>query len=63
MSAPKDETIGDDVDIECPWCGESMYMADDGRYADAWTDCEHCDKRVKLRADYDITVTATPVKP
>ena len=57
------ETEGDGNEIACPWCGETMWLADDGRYQGGLDECEHCEKPVKIDTDYTVYTTATRVEP
>jgi hypothetical protein len=53
-------TIGDDQEIECPWCGENLgpIESEDLSDMDSDDECQHCRKPVTLSFDWSVTVTA-----
>jgi len=55
-------TVGDEIAVPCPWCGESVSVQDahtDGALTDGFVDyCPNCLKNFKVGSvDYSITVT------
>jgi hypothetical protein len=55
------DTVGDEQEVECPWCGESICLQDpyiEGTLEAGWkSECEHCGKTFEVKAaDYEITV-------
>jgi len=54
-------TSGDEQEIECPWCGQSICMQDDhtdGCVNQGYVrECDHCGKDVEIEAvDYSVTI-------
>ena len=52
------ETMGDQYDTPCPWCGKVMNLYDDAAYEQTEYECEHCGAEMSLSADYSVTITA-----
>lgn len=62
------ETIGDQYNLACPWCGKPSFdNAWDGHAlqdGDDWeNECNSCGKSVRISVDVQITVTAETIEP
>lgn len=55
------EQVGDDVNVDCPWCGVEQSIQDhvsDGLDEGFEFECEDCQKMIEVTGvDYSVTVT------